>query len=223
MAQSQFSGWFANFSTFRLPDKKFSIHFDGQIRSADEWESLQTYILRPGINYHVRKNMIITAGYALIGNRTLGELFSEHRIWEQFIVTHNVGGFMPLQHRFRVEQRFIPTVRNVNGEPEKLETNTSHRVRYFVRGLLPFNGQAGFRKGMFGALQNEIFINFANTQFANSHAFDQNRAYAAVGYRFSPKFDLEAGYLHHYTLRFNGQQTSFVNNHVVQLATYVRL
>ncbi|MGE7773652.1 DUF2490 domain-containing protein [Chitinophaga sp. NPDC101104] len=223
VAQSQFTGWFANFSTFRIPDTKFSIHFDGQLRSSDEWETLQTFILRPGINYHVRKNMVLTAGYALVGNRTLGDFFAEHRIWEQFIVNHNVGGFMPLQHRFRVEQRFIPTVRAHTGEPEKVETNVSHRVRYFVRGLLPFSGQAGFKKGMFGALQNEIFINFANTRYANSHAFDQNRAYGAIGYRFSPKFDMEAGYLHHYTMRFNGQSTSFVNNNVIQVATYVRL
>ncbi|WP_341838373.1 DUF2490 domain-containing protein [Chitinophaga pollutisoli] len=224
MAQSQFSGWFANFSTFRIPDSKFSVHFDGQLRSSDNWESLQTYIVRPGINFHARKNIILTAGYANVGNRTFGSMFSEHRIWEQLIVTHNIGKFMPFQHRVRVEQRFIPVVQALNGyEPEKVESNVSHRVRYFVRGLLPFSGEAGFKQGFFGAVQNEIFINFANTEYANSHAFDQNRAYGAIGYRFSSKFDLEAGYLHHYTMRFNGQNTFRVTNNVIQLATYVRL
>lgn len=223
MAQSQFSGWFANFSTFRIPDTRFSIHFDGQLRTNNDWETLQTYIVRPGVNFHARKNVILTAGYALVGNKTLGSFVSEHRIWEQLIVTHNVAKFMPLQHRLRVEQRFIPVARLVNGEVEKVESNVSHRARYFLRGLLPFNGQAGFTKGFFGAVQNEIFLNIGKTQYANSHVFDQNRAYGAIGYRFSSKFDLEAGYLYHYTLRFNGQNTSNVNNHVIQLATYVRL
>lgn len=225
MAQSQFSGWFANFSTFRIPGSKFSVHFDGQLRSSDNWETLQTYIVRPGVNYHVRKNMMITAGYANVGNKAFGQFFSEHRIWEQFIVTHTIGKFMPLQHRFRVEQRFIPTIVPLadGSHPQKVETNVSHRARYFLRGLLPFNGDAGFRKGFFGAVQNEIFLNFANTEYANSHGFDQNRAYLALGYRFSPKFDVEAGYLYHYTLRFNGMNTFGVNNNVIQLATYLRL
>lgn len=221
--QSQFSGWFANFSTVRIPDTKFSIHFDGQLRSNDKWETLQTYIVRPGINFHARKNVILTAGYALVGNKTLGTFISEHRIWEQLIVTHNIAKFMPLQHRLRVEQRFIPVTRSLDGEVSKVASNMSHRVRYFVRGLLPFSGQAGFTKGMFGAVQNEVFLNFAKNQYANSHTFDQNRAYGAIGYRFNSKFDAEVGYLHHYTLRFNGQNTSRVTNNVIQLATYVRL
>lgn len=218
----QFAGWLASFNTFRIPDSKFSIHFDAQARSADKWESFQTFIVRPGINYHVRKNMVLTAGYAMVSNRFLQtDHFTEHRIWEQFIVNHPVA-FVPLQHRFRVEQRFIGNMVYDPAEAkwEKDGHNTAHRFRYFLRGIIPFSGEKSFSKGMFGALQNELFLNFGDKSAVNGKTFDQNRAYVAVGYRFSAKFDLEAGYLNQYITQRND---NFTNVHVAQLAGYLRL
>jgi len=49
--------------------------------------------------------------------------------------------------------------------------------------------------------------------------FDQNRIYFAVGYRFSSKFDAEAGYMNQYT---NGMVTD-VSNNIIQVAFYTRL
>ncbi|MBO9153331.1 DUF2490 domain-containing protein [Chitinophaga sp. GCM10012297] len=218
----QFAGWLASFNSFRITGSKFGVHLDAQARSSDKWESLQTYIVRPGLNYHVRKNMIITAGYALVSNRFMQtDHFAEHRIWEQFIINHPVG-FVPLQHRFRVEQRFIG---NMVYDPSDVKWkkdghNTAHRFRYFLRGIIPFSGERSFSKGMFGALQNELFLNFGDKSAVNGKTFDQNRAYVAVGYRFSAKFDLEAGYLNQYITQRND---NFTNVHVAQLAGYLRL
>ena len=73
---------------------------------------------------------------------------------------------------------------------------------------------------MFGAVQNELFLNFGDKSAVNGKTFDQNRAYAAVGYRFCPEFDLEAGYLNQYVTQRND---NFVNAHVLQVAAYLRL
>ncbi|MBN8428426.1 MAG: DUF2490 domain-containing protein [Xanthomonadales bacterium] len=63
-------------------------------------------------------------------------------------------------------------------------------------------------------------LNFGNTSNVNGKFFDQNRLYLAMGYRLSTKADLEVGYMNQY---INGKGTSFTNNHIVQLATYLRL
>lgn len=219
----QFSSWLASFNAITIPKTKFSIHMDAQVRSTHEWREFQTFIVRPGLNYHVKSNMIATVGYAWVHNlravQDVTAYLSEHRIWEQFIVTHKLS-FIPIQHRFRVEQRFIGTPVVNNNKLEKDGHELAHRFRYFLRGVVPFNGEQTFTKGAFAAVQNELFLNFANTDAVNGKVFDQNRAYLAVGYRFSRQFDLEAGYLNQY---ISGRGSARSTVHVLQLASYLRL
>lgn len=219
----QFSSWVASFNTVAIPKTKLSIHLDAQVRSTDEWRQFQTFIVRPGLNYHVRKNMIATVGYAWVHNQRVFQdvtaYLSEHRIWEQFIVNHKLS-FIPIQHRFRVEQRFIGTPIVNNNDLGKDGHEITHRFRYFLRGVIPFSGEQSFTKGAFAGVQNEVFLNMANTDAVNGKVFDQNRAYLAVGYRFSKQFDLEAGYLNQY---ISGKGTAFSTIHVIQLAGYLRL
>jgi hypothetical protein len=49
-----------------------------------------------------------------------------------------------------------------------------------------------------------------------NNVFDQNRAFAGVGYRWSPVLRAEVGYQHHYVLRASGAQAE--RNHTL-LAT----
>ncbi|MET6996347.1 DUF2490 domain-containing protein [Chitinophaga defluvii] len=226
--QQQSAGWFAAFNTFRIPSSKFSVHLDAAVRSADKFEAFQTFIVRPGINYHLSGNMIATVGYAWVNLRSIYsntanqidyDYLSEHRIWEQFIINHKVA-FVPLQHRFRVEQRFMPkSVVHGNGlQNDGFEL--ANRFRYFLRGIIPADGAKTFEKGAFAAVQNELFLNFGDPTRTNGKAFDQNRAYLALGYRFSPKFDVEGGYLNQFVSGAGSVRTTF---HIAQIATYVRL
>jgi hypothetical protein len=50
------------------------------------------------------------------------------------------------------------------------------------------------------------------------NVFDQNRAYAGVGYQAGRHTRLEAGYLNQLVLRANGLEME--NNHTLQLALY---
>ena len=96
----------------------------------------------------------------------------------------------------------------------------ANRIRYFIRNVIPLQHQKAFSKGLFAALQNEVFVNIGNKANVNGKYFDQNRLYLALGYRINPSFDLETGYLNQY---INGRNNSFINNHVWQLAGYLRL
>jgi len=220
-AQVQFSGWLASFNTFKI-NNRFSIHFDGQLRSTDELQSVQSIILRPGLNVHVGKKLVLTGGYAYIPNRRtigdLSELLAEHRIWQQAQYNHKFKT-VAVAHRFRFEERFLPRPSLSGNELNTDGFDQAFRFRYFIRNILPLNGQQTFSKGLFFALQNEIFLNTGNKSSVNGKAFDQNRLYTAIGYRLPGKIDLEAGYMNQYI----STRTSFVNNHIAQIAVYKRL
>lgn len=220
--QSQFSGWFASFNTIKLHNK-FSLHFDGQLRSTDQLKNLQTTLIRPGLNYHFNKNVTGTAGYAYIGNRRtisgITEYLAEHRIWQQVLVAHPWASVSTL-HRFRLEQRFVPTLINrINFDLQVGERELTHRFRYFIRNIIPLQKGTTFSEGPFLAIQNEVFLNIANKEAANGKFFDQNRLYGAIGYRINSKIDVDAGYMNQYSKTAGGS----LKNHIVHLAVYTRL
>lgn len=220
------TAWVGSFNSFTI-GKKTSIHFDAQWRSDDDFRHMQTLLIRPGINYKATDRLLATAGYAYISNRRLftGDADQvvtgyspEHRIWEQLIYTHPLAK-TSLAHRFRLEQRFISKT-YTEGDKVVNDGNVyANRFRYFLRTVIPINGQKPFVKGVFTALQNEVMFNIGNNSHVNGRSFDQNRAYLALGYRVSKEFDIEAGYLNQYV---KGRNDAFTNNHVTQLAIYCR-
>ncbi|HZG25845.1 MAG TPA: DUF2490 domain-containing protein [Chitinophagaceae bacterium] len=224
MAQQQptFNGWLMYLNSTKL-NKKFSLHFDAQLRSNAQVKHLQTLIVRPGINFAVKRNLTATLGYAFVENRRavgrIAGLAPEHRIWEQLLFNHPLG-FTRLTHRLRLEQRFISNVFLRDNSLDHQGNVFANRIRYFFRDVIPFSGKKQFNKGYFAGIQNEIFINIGDKSHVNRKYFDQNRAYISVGYRFNPKFDIDAGYLNQY---ITGRGNLFTNNHVLQLAAYHRL
>ena len=221
-----FSGWGALFSSVKL-NKKLSLHFDAQLRSSDNWEQLQTILIRPGLHYKVNANQIATIGYAYVQQlRSLGGISDwepEHRIWEQYIINQSFpvsGRASALQHRFRLEQRFLPKLKLADSEINNDGYNFSQRLRYFARAVFPFQVCTKFDKGMFVSLQDEIMVNITGASSVNDQFFDQNRAYVSIGYRLSTKADLEVGYMNQYVA---GRRDSYTVNNILQLALYLRL
>jgi hypothetical protein len=207
------TGWFAWFNTFKM-SAHWRLHFDGQVRSGDDWGYVRTILLRPGIAYAFNANNVTTLGYAYNITSTRSASGSktttrENRIWEQYANTTTIGR-VTLVNRFRLEQRFIAkTTENVFAQ----------RLRYFARSIIPFAKPKGsFKKGFFGAIQNEIFLNVQNKGNINNNLFDQNRVYLAMGYRFSSKIDVDAGYMNQYVKGM----TNDVSNNIIQLAVYTR-
>ncbi|MFD0939774.1 DUF2490 domain-containing protein [Pedobacter boryungensis] len=212
--QLQNSGWFAIFNTTKF-NAKWGLAFDAQFRSSDNWEYLRNVLIRPGITYYINNKNNITAGYLytttdtrLIG--TSNNILTENRIWEQYIFTHKLKSVF-VSHRARLEQRFI--------EQANSDEIFTQRFRYFIRLMQPLQANsAAFEKGVFVALQNEVFLNVQNKELLNNSLFDQNRFYLAGGYRFSKNVDIEAGYLNQYS---NGLVKN-TSNRVAQLALYTR-
>jgi hypothetical protein len=209
----QNSGWLMFLNSTRINDK-WGLHLDVQLRTADNWDGIRNFLFRPGATYYINKNSNATLGYLLTNtflkqNGAADNTITEHRIWEQYILTHRVKPVY-MQHRFRLEQRFMETAG---------DDVFSQRFRYFFRAIVPLsNKKDSFVEGPFVALQNELFFNIQHNDKLNGKLFDQNRAYAAVGYRFSKSFDIEAGYLNQYV---DGRSVNTTNN-AIQLAFYTR-
>jgi len=223
--KTEFSGWFATFGTYRI-NEKFGVHFEGQLRSSDQWNELRSFIIRTGVNYQIKKNRIATLGYAFIGHhRTITEVSGwapEHRIWEQFVFNqfYSIAGHASsLQHRIRLEQRFI-SISSVDENRLKIDGyNFMQRLRYFARFIFPLLQTNAFKNGTYLSIQDEIFLNIQNASATTGKFFDQNRAYFSFGYRVAPQFDFEMGYMNQFIL---GRSNNTINN-ILQLAAYLRI
>ncbi|WP_276089351.1 DUF2490 domain-containing protein [Pedobacter sp. JY14-1] len=210
----QNSGWLFLMNTTRFNDK-WGMHFDVQFRTQDNWDGLRHILIRPGLTYYLNGKSDLTLGYLYTPTfvKTAGQpdvTLTEHRIWEQYIYKHKLRG-VNLSHRLRLEQRFVER----NGADDVF----AQRFRYFIRALVPLIREGElFEKGVFVALQNELFLNVHHKDDLNGHVFDQNRAYGAIGYRLSKAFDIEAGYMNQ---AVKGALNNTSNN-IVQLAVYTR-
>ena len=145
---------------------------------------------RFGANYNISKNIMLTAGYAFVLTYPYGEFpaadhFPEHRIYEQFFFRGNVSS-VSFQHRYRLEQRWVKPA----GAEDFIYTN---RFRYNLRASHPFQGNTIDDNEFYVAAANEFFINFGK-KVANN-IFDQNRASAVLGFRYSKALAFELGYL----------------------------
>lgn len=212
-AVEQMDAWWAVWVNSFLISDRLSLISDIQLRSYDDWSEVKNVLIRPGLSYALNKHLSLGIGYALVETNNLEtEDLTEHRIWEQVLAQFDWGSARWTQ-RFRLEQRFIELVGNGSFEAE--------RFRYFFRVLQPFSGAVGkaFVKGPYFALQNEVFVNLTDQDRLSGSAFDQNRAYFGLGWRFSKMLDMEVGYMNRYTQT----QGEDVLDHILQAAVYTRL
>lgn len=206
------NGWY-NFFGDHPVSKRWGVHLEGQWRRHDVISKWQQLLLRPGINFSLNKNLMLTAGYAFVDTYPYGEFpvryrFPEHRIFEQAILKHELGK-VGLQHRYRLEQRYLG---------EKIQASDGYidfwryenRFRYMLRMNIPL----GDEKKLYLGVYDEIMVNFRNN--VGSNIFDQNRAYAALGYSLSKNTKLETGYLLQTLQQRDGQRIEY--NHTFQFS-----
>ena len=93
--------WIMYFGDHKLSDK-WGVHLEGQWRRSDLGVNWQQLLLRPGVNYHAGKNIMLTLGYGYVRTYPYGDYpalvaFPEHRVYQQALVRQPVGR-ATLQH-----------------------------------------------------------------------------------------------------------------------------
>lgn len=203
-------GWFAYTGAFKIKPK-LTIHTEYQWRRADAVKNWQQGLFRTGINYAVKKDVSVNAGYAFAETFPYGDYpaafaFPEHRIFEQVVIKNPLGA-LDLSHRFTLEQRFVGSVTNTNGV-KNTKYNFLNRIRYRLRGEIPLHKKTTAKKNWSITVQDEIFIGWGKNIGVN--IFDQNRLGILLGYKLNKQVKLEAGYLNQPL-----QQARLVNNKAV--------
>ena len=196
--KSSTGNWFIYFGNQSI-NKKWNWHNEVQYRNYNMAGDLEQLMLRTGIGHNLTDNNNLLLGYAFIlsgrydsaGHKNYT---NEHRIFQQFITRQNFGRIF-LQHRYRLEERFLPG-------------DFKMRFRYFLAANIPLNKKEMSAKAVYASLYNEIFIH------TESPLFDRNRIYGALGYVINKSLKAEIGFMSqlHEKSHRNQLQVVFFNN-----------
>ena len=211
------NAWFSYVGNHALNDR-WGLHLEAVLRRSDWVAKDQQILLRGGINYYLNKQVTLTAGYCFVETYPYGEFaakssFPEHRLWEQFQYKSQTGK-VELVNRLRLEQRFVhsPALQadSTYAAGDAVYTN---RFRVLNRISIPFKGKTIEDKSFYLSLYDELFVNFGKKVGMN--IFDQNRAYAAIGYKIPKVGRLEIGYMLQTIVKSDGIKIE--DNHTLQI------
>jgi len=182
VAQSSSLGdWLIYFGNKKLNDK-WNIHHEVQYRNYNIAGDLEQLLLRAGVGYNLSENNNnVLIGYGFIHSENYQDTsntktgVNEHRIYQQFITKQSFGRFS-LQHRYRIEERFV-------------EDDFLMRFRYFLAAKVALNKPKIEDNTFYLSAYNELFIHGQNTYF------DRNRIYGGLGFALKPSLKFELGYM----------------------------
>ncbi|RXM50512.1 MULTISPECIES: DUF2490 domain-containing protein [unclassified Chryseobacterium] len=196
--KNDLGAWYMYFGNNKI-SKKLNWHNEVQYRNFDAIGDLEQLLIRTGIGYDLTENnnnVLLGYGFILSQPYVNGEKKEniEHRIFQQYITKQKFGRFN-LQHRYRLEERF-------------LEDDFRMRFRYMLGLNIPITQKEMLPKTLYASVYNEVFLHF------NSPVFDRNRVYGALGYVINKNMRIEAGYMNQIQENRNrGQiQIGFYNN-----------
>ncbi len=181
-AQASHTGnWWIYFGNQKL-SHRWSWHNEVQYRNYNAAGDLEQLLLRTGIGYNLSENNnTALLGYAYIHSEPYltgsneKQTILEHRLYQQF-VTRQQYGRVYIQHRYRLEQRFMEEAFRV-------------RYRYFLALNIPVNKKELVKNALYVSAYNEIFIHHQPS------FLDRNRVYGAAGYVIHPYLRVEVGYM----------------------------
>ncbi|MBK6777099.1 MAG: DUF2490 domain-containing protein [Flavobacteriales bacterium] len=204
--------------------KHWGVHTEGQWRRHDGVEHWQQSVVRVGADYYTPAGPMISAGYGWIASFPYGEQpiayrFNEHRIWQQFLLAQSAWRAQ-FQHRFRLEQRFMEQ-RIPDGEGGTVADGHQfkQRARYRFMVTVPLSRKELLNNTLFLAVYDEVFIQFG--QHVGANVLDQNRLYAALGWRFNTNVNVQLGYLNQYVFKADGIRAE--RNHTLQVGLVYNL
>lgn len=213
--------WGLLLNRFYLSDK-FTITNEFHERTGDFLQDQGTFIFRPSIDYSLNDAVELSAGYSFVRSYpytpySLPIARNEHNIWEQAFLKQKVGK-VSLQHRFRLEHRFIQHIDAPKAPGETFTLNGSdfaNRFRY--RFVLSFD-IAQVNNGKHTIFFNgfdELWINQSDNLMPTT--FTRNWIYTGLGYKFNPDFNIQLAHMHQYDAV--GVNT-FVSSSIIQLSVF---
>lgn len=142
----------------------------------------------------------------------------EHRTWVQAGYRHSLGR-TGMDHRLRLEQRFLERSRATPEGPESEGFRYVGRLRYRTRWLIPLNDRVDAQGEWQAIVSQEVMVRFGDPSFRG--LFDQVRPAAQIGYRPLKDLQVLAGYQLQYLVRADGVREEF--DHTLLVTLQLRL
>ncbi len=194
---SDLGNWLIYFGNKKI-NSNWNLHHEVQYRNYNAIGDLEQLLLRAGIGYNLTENnnnLLLGYGFINSQNHVLNSenklKFNEHRIYQQFITKQRIGR-VNLQHRYRLEERFV------DNQDFKL------RFRYFIALKIPLSNKEMTNNTVYLSAYNELFINHKNS------LFDRNRLYGGLGYKLNSLVRFEFGYMNQFFGNSNRDQLNII-------------
>lgn len=216
---NNFNAWYMYFGDHKFSEH-WGVHLEAQLRRNGAVAAPQQLLLRTGLNYHFNPSVFATVGYCFVETSPYGDFpvkadFPENRIWEQLQMKSQQGRFEWV-NRLRLEQRLVKSPVATQADPTKFEPGDAvytNRFRLLNRVSIPFKGTTIGDKSLYFTAYDEVLFSFGKNVAAN--ALDQNRAYAAFGYKIPKLGRLELGYMYQTIHKADGVKRE--RNHTLQV------
>jgi hypothetical protein len=178
--ESKLGSWYCYFGNQKINNSwnwYNEVQYDNYNFSGD----LEQFMLQTGVGYNLTpNNNNVLLGYSFthsesyVKNTDNKTHTSEHKIYQQFLTRHMIGG-MIVRNRYRVEERF--------------QSNNvfKMRYRYFLSVNLPLNKKIIEHNTFYLSGSNEIFMN------GKAPAFDRDRIFGGLGYGINKNLRIETG------------------------------
>lgn len=162
--------------------EKGRIWLEGQSRFDDQWNHWYQGMARTAIGYSLSDRATIWAGYTWLPTQNIGKHYvSQQDVWPAFryVMPTSLG---TLSFRTMVESNFL------QGSEVRV------RPRQMIRFMHPLEAEP--RLSLIA--WDEFFIRMNTTQYGGQSGFDQNRAFAGLGWSFNKNVRTEVGYMNQY-------------------------
>lgn len=183
--------------------KKVRGYLEVNPRVGDNVSGLNQLLLRPALEYRLRDNFSLFAGYLWLSNYSGESVQNEHRIWQQALMNKSFKRCL-LINRTRLEQRMFEPL-----------TGSGVRLRHLVKANYPLNNR------IYATAQNELFVNLNSVEGGPQAGIDQNRVFAGLGIKTIKKARVEVGYQYQYVNR--SDQFDDQVNHAIVIQSFVGL
>ncbi|MBL8011773.1 MAG: DUF2490 domain-containing protein [Flavobacteriales bacterium] len=192
--------WLSHWGDQRLA-ARWSVHTEGHLRRAGLGEHAQQLLLRPAVNFHLNDPVLLTLGYSYYENHPYGAHpirfpNHEHHLYQQVQLTQPIGR-VGVQHRFRMEERFIARMVPAADDPDAGVLDRyvyQSRFRYRVWVTVPLNRPRTEPGAITANLYDEVFLSFGDSERLD--LIQQNRVSLLIGYQVSKPVGLLLGYLY---------------------------
>ncbi len=161
---------------------KTRIWLEGQSRFNGDFNHWYQGMVRTAVGYSLSDRATIWAGYTWLPTQLVGkDLVSQQDVWPAFryVLPTSIG---TVTFRTMVESNFL----------------VGNQVRVRPRQMIKLNHPFAFEPRLSLVAWDEFFIRLNDTQYGGHAGFDQNRAFAGLGWAFNKTVRTELGYMNQY-------------------------